>query len=423
MSSHTQFKQWDDGSIEYDPIPYIEKIAPIVLGRGRREDPEANMTESERTSYRSLIGALQYSAVHSRPDLSAKIGELQSEVTRGKVKHLLQANKVLAEAKQNRVSLMVLPINPQQVTYCAFSDASFSCTKHTTAHQGTIIFTTTPELLENKKAVVAPVAWYSKKVPRVVRSTLGAEAAALSNSADRLLWIKVLWETLLNPDCDWRNPEKLLSERNCGALVTDCKSAYDLLTRTALPQCSEHKTTIECLLIRERLRNNAVVRWVCSQAMLADCLTKTMDSSALRECLRTGRYVLQDESHTLKERLTSRERLKWNKQQRAEDAPSTEQAMHVDQSGTTGQLLDFWKRGRNGEVIRVHNRPRYQLFTPVGVTDCPVDLRDLEVFRDTIRSGGTGERSFWVGTCAHQRTPFPWQGETWFYPIKKVRGV
>ena len=153
-----RFKQWDDGSIEYDQIPYIEKIAPIVLGRGRREDPEANMTESERTSHRSLIGALQYSAVHSRPDLSAKIGELQSEVTRGKVKHLLQANKVLAEAKQNRVSLMVLPINPQQVTYCAFSDASFSCTKHTTAHQGTIIFTTTPELLENKKAVVAPVA-------------------------------------------------------------------------------------------------------------------------------------------------------------------------------------------------------------------------------------------------------------------------
>ena len=294
------FRQWDDGSIEYDQGSYIEKIGPIVLGKGRQDDPEALISESERTASRSLIGALQYAAVHSRPDLAAKIGELQGEVTRARVKHLCLANKVLAEAKQHRVSLMVLPIDPGNVTYCAFSDASFSCIKHTTAHQGTIIFATTPELLGNKKAVVAPVAWYSTKVPRIVRSTLGAEAAALSNSADRLLWIRVLWAWLLNPDCKWKEPEKLLTGENRAALVTDCKSAYALLTRTALPQCTEHRTTIECLLIRERrLRDNAIVRWVSSQAMLADCLTKTMDSSVLRECLRTGRYVLQDETRDM----------------------------------------------------------------------------------------------------------------------------
>ena len=318
---------------------------------------------------------------------------------------------------------MVLPIDPKNVTYCAFSDASFSCIKHTTAHQGTIIFATTPELLENQKAVVAPVAWYSKKIPRVVRSTLGAEAAALSNSADRLLWIRVLWAWLLNPDCNWKEPEKLLSSENRGGLVTDCKSAYDLLTRTALPQCTEHRTTIECLLIRERLRDNAVVRWVSSQAMLADCLTKTMDSSVLRECLRNGRYVLQDEGHVLKERLTSRERLKWVKEHKPQ-TPSTEErkneeAMTVEQSNANDHARDFWRRGKHGEVIRVHNVPRYQMFTPVGVEGCPVDLRGLEVFRDTILQGKTAERSYWVGTCAHKRLPFPWRGETIFYLRKK----
>lgn len=58
------------------------------------------MTEDERTSFRSLIGTLQYAAVHSRPDVAAKIGELQSEVTRARVKHLILGKKVLAEAKQ-----------------------------------------------------------------------------------------------------------------------------------------------------------------------------------------------------------------------------------------------------------------------------------------------------------------------------------
>ena len=205
----------------------------------------------------------------------------------------------------------------------------------------------------------------------------------------------------------------MLKKKNQAALVTDCKSALDLLTRTALPQCTEHRTTIECLLIRERLRDNAIVRWVSSQAMLADCLTKSMDSSVLRECLRTGRCVLRDEEHTLKERLTSRERLRLITQHRISPAQSTEEALIADQSGKTDQTFDFWKRGKHGEVIRVHVKPRFQLFTSVGVFHFPFDLRELEVHRDTFQNGGAGERSFfWVGTCAHRRTHSPWTGET-----------
>ena len=45
--------------------------------------------------------------------------------------------------------------------------------------------------------------------------------------------------------------------------------------------------------------------------MLADSLTKSMDSSMLRECLRTGRYSLFDEQESLKQRASKRERLQW----------------------------------------------------------------------------------------------------------------
>ena len=172
------FKQWDDYSIEYDQISYIEKISPISISKVRRQQTTSEVSESERTALRSLVGALQYAAVHTRPDISAKEGELQSMVCKATVAELITANKVLSESKQHPVSLMVLPIAPQDVTYCAFSDASFLSNKQNSAHQGTLIFATTPELLENKKAVVAPVAWTSKRVPRVVRSTLGAESCS-----------------------------------------------------------------------------------------------------------------------------------------------------------------------------------------------------------------------------------------------------
>ena len=154
--------------------------------------------------------------------------------------------------------------------------------------------------------------------------------------------------------------------------------------------------------------------------MLADCLTKTMDSSVLRECLRTGRYALRDETFLLKERLSARERLKWVKQYRHEKDPSEEDvAMTMNEDGKYKHARDFWRKGARGEIIRVHVVPRFQLFTPVGSVDCPVDLIKLEAYRDTFREGGTGERDFWTGTNAHRRTTFPWTGETVFYEKRR----
>ena len=62
--------------------------------------------------------------------------------------------------------------------------------------------------------------------------------------------------------------------------------------------------------MRERLQENLSLRWINSQAMLADSLTKSMEAGLLRGCLRTGRYKLFDESETLKQRATKREKLK-----------------------------------------------------------------------------------------------------------------
>jgi len=119
----------------------------------------------------------------------------------------------------------------------------------------------------------------------------------------------MIWAWLLNPDCEWSKPETALEEQTRAAVVTDCRSMYDILTRTAIPSCSQHRTTIECLLIRERLKSNCDIRWVTSQAMLADCLTKVMEATALRQRLASGRYSLFDEKEILKSRADSRQRL------------------------------------------------------------------------------------------------------------------
>ena len=90
-----RFQQWDDKSVEYDQIEYVEKIQPLEIPRHRRTNLDSQITAQETTQLRSLVGALQYAAVHTRPDLAAKVGELQSSVPKATVNDLLLANRVL----------------------------------------------------------------------------------------------------------------------------------------------------------------------------------------------------------------------------------------------------------------------------------------------------------------------------------------
>ena len=77
-----RYFQWDDGSIELDQREYVERIAPIKVPKHKRTEPSSPVTEGERQEIRQLCGSLQYAAVNTRPDLAAKIGEVQSRVTK-----------------------------------------------------------------------------------------------------------------------------------------------------------------------------------------------------------------------------------------------------------------------------------------------------------------------------------------------------
>ena len=306
-----RYFQWDDGSIEMTQDSYIQRIHPIEIPRNRRQEPQSSLAPMEVQQLRRICGSLQYASVHTRQDLAAKVGELQSAVSNGRVEPLISANRVLYEAQSHPVSLMMVPIKEQQVTFCAFSDASFETGRGQSTRQGTIIFPTDGQMAENIKTVVCPVAWSSKKIPRVVRSTLSAEAVALGSTLDRLSWIRVFWEWMRSPLLDWSDPNRVLCGAPKAIVATDCKSVYDLSTKTSTPACAESRRTLECLLIRERLQENCRLRWVNSKAMLADCLTKSMDGQVLRQALRVGTYSLFDEKTILREHATKKSQLKW----------------------------------------------------------------------------------------------------------------
>lgn len=162
----------------------------------------------------------------------------------------MEANEILVEAKQNATtSILVRPTPLDQITFASFGDASFASPAQLRAQQGLFIVACTPALGNNQSSDISPIAWNSKQIRRVVRSTLSAEAYAMSSSLDKLTWIRCMWHFILDPNFRRQTPEISLQKCLTALLITDCKSLYDLTTKLATPNCEEWRTTVEVMLI------------------------------------------------------------------------------------------------------------------------------------------------------------------------------
>ena len=340
--------QKDDGSIWVNQEQYVKDISAITVSRDRRAVPDCVVTEAERQSLRGVIGSLQYAATNSRPDLCSRLGMLQSQINRAKVSTLVEANKVLHEAKMFAgTTLKIQPIPIDQLRFIAFSDASFASQKVPDSHQGMMIMSCHHLISENRTSVVNPIVWHSKKIQKVAVSTLSAEAMSLAGAVDILSWVRLYWGWLNNINLNWKQADETLLKlppafaaippiegdqtmatppdevqkllhklppSNSSLITTDCKSLYDLISRTAPPSCQEFRTQLQAKLIKEHLRSGIQIRWVPSGAQIADSLTKVMDNFMLRECLHLGKYCLHDETEMLKSRSDARTRLQWLRQ-------------------------------------------------------------------------------------------------------------
>eukprot|EP00435_Cladocopium_sp_Y103_P012440 s2683_g3.t1 len=337
-------KQHQDYFITVDQTRYVKEIEPVHISAKRRQEHEAPVTETERQQLRALIRSLQYASTNSRPDLGSRLSFLQGQINNACVQTLIDGNRTLQEAKRHAdTCLRIQPIPVQDIRFLTFSDAAFASSRNHSSHQGMLLMTAHKCIGEDQSSPVNPILWSSKKIQKVAVSTLSAEAMALASAVDILAWSRLFWAWLLDPHCSWQLGDKALlklppaftalkdddgnDEPNesmihantlCKKInlsesirSTDCKSLYDIISRTAPPSCTEFRTVLQAKLIREHLATGVMIRWVPTGAQMADSLTKIMDGTVLRECLRLGRYHLQDEAQVLKTRADAKTRLRW----------------------------------------------------------------------------------------------------------------
>ena len=279
---------------------YFKKQKPISIQKDRLQSP-LPVTNGERTALRALLGALQWPSTQTAPWLQAAVSLLAGNVTNATTTTLQEANKVLRYAKENNdVGLEYRPLSASKdnITFIAFSDASFACRSDLSSQGGYLVAMVDKTVAKGEQGHYNVLGWRSWKLARVSLSTLAAESQAASEAADSLLFTTTFWNLIWRP---WLplanlNTPKMKEEPH---LIVDAKALYDLLSKPEVQanSGSDKRTTIEVLVTQDKLAcSGSTTRWVSSEQQYADGLTKQSAAQLLADRLR--RHMVKLKSDT-----------------------------------------------------------------------------------------------------------------------------
>ena len=266
-----------DGSFHLDQHQYVEGIPAINIPRERRRSKHEPTTEQEKSQLRALYGALSWHTGQVGYKYSAHVGLGLSEIPQSTVEHLEQANKLLLAVKQDsKIPLKIHSFTEvTNLVMVAWTDASSQNRHDGSSTEGIIIGATPEGICEGAVSKVSPVFWRSGKIERTCRSPGAAEARAAVDAEDSLYLLRYAWAEFCGHESSVWEPDSHV-KRVMGVLVTDSRNVYDRMDKPYVtPKGASKRVDSELLALKEsQNQTDLVVRWVHSDAQLANTLTK-----------------------------------------------------------------------------------------------------------------------------------------------------
>ena len=219
-----------------------------------------------------LIGQMNWIAIQTRPDLLFSCCELASSMKNATVNDVIKANKVLKNLCNEDIKVRTPELEYRNFKFTSYSDASYANLTDDGSQGAHVIF-----LTNNTGLKLSPIGWKSKRIKRVVKSTLADKVLSLVEAAESYSWL----QNLLN---EITGMEKLNIE-----CKTDGQSVFNAVhSMTAL---LDKRLRVDVAILREMIGKGKIkkVIWVPTNDQLADCLTKRGSSpSKLLQVLTTN---------------------------------------------------------------------------------------------------------------------------------------
>lgn len=238
---------------------------PLPPGLKLSKDAKEEETRKQREyvdafPYQSVIGALMYLAVHTRPDMAYTVNLLSRFTTRPTYAACQAALHTLLYLENTVDQGIIFPNFTDEDPLCVYSDADWAGDLDTCrSTTGYIVY-----------LWGAPIAWQSRLQPTVATSTMEAEYMAAYAAIQEIVWIRGVMTEL-----GIRGFE-LSKNASPTILNMDSKSAIDLAQNPVNHKRSKH-IRIKYHWIREQV-GGCIVRLnhVPTAEMTADVMTKAL---------------------------------------------------------------------------------------------------------------------------------------------------
>ena len=297
-----------DGSFELSQRQYVEDIPEIPISRERRRKKHEGTTEGEKSQLRGLLGALSWHVGQVGFKYCAHVGLSLSEVPVSTVESLEQANKLLHQIRsESRTAIIIHGFNAEDsLTLVGWCDAGSQNRRDGSSTEGMLIGMTESAAQQGAVVRVSPMFWRSSKIDRMCRSPGAAEARAAVDTEDNLYLLRYSWAEFCGYEPDVWHPDEHV-RMVPGILVTDSRNVFDRVDKPYLsPKGAQKKVDIELFALKEsQRRTDLIVRWVNSDAQLANTLTKKGEEHQISKFLALGqrwRIVYDPSMFSAKER-------------------------------------------------------------------------------------------------------------------------
>ena len=240
-----------------DQFSYASSLKPMTVSRARLNNKNSELTEKEKSEYRSIVGQLHWIATQTRPDIAFDACELSGSSSRATVSDITRLNKAVSKVTTDayRISFPHMSDVSECFLEC-YSDSSFANLPDGGSQGGYVIF------LVDRNEHRCPIFWQSRKIRRVVKSTLAAETLALLDGAEAAFFIaSIITEICMVP------PLKIYCN-------IDNKSLLEALYSSKL--VDDQRLRIDISVLQDMITKKEItsVHWVPTAKQLADCLTK-----------------------------------------------------------------------------------------------------------------------------------------------------
>ena len=256
---------------------YGKSLKPLVLPESE-SNKNSCFSSEQLTTLKQFCGQLNWISTQGRPDISFYSCYLANSIKSGDLKVFSYANKVVRKIHNQSVNLFFPRcFDLDSLTVVSFCDASFGNLPNA-GSQGAFL-----SFIVDKNGKYSLIAWQSKKIRRVVKSTIAAECLAAVEAAEMTTYIAAVIRDILSLPksidtilfCDNKN------------LVSAVHSSTNL---------EDRRLVIDVSVIRDLLQQHELThfKWIATEFQVANTLTKQGASDNLLLKALSGAHMHMD---------------------------------------------------------------------------------------------------------------------------------